>query len=64
MNTIRQSDTTFDDIDHEEILQDAADGLLSRFKTTTDLDMHRTNPWGAYGIRGGYGDHSYAYHFD
>lgn len=38
MSTIRQSDTTFDDVDHDELLTDQAEHYVTQYLMQSDLD--------------------------
>jgi hypothetical protein len=40
-----QSDTTFDDVDHDDALEERAHNTLSGYLMQHDLDVQRTNPW-------------------
>ena len=42
---IRQSDTTYDDVDHDIDLSAAANEAVLSYLKRSDLDMHRSNPW-------------------
>jgi hypothetical protein len=52
MSRIRQSDTSFDDYDLQEVTEhqeQAAEGLLNTYLMQPDSDLSRTNPWGMHG---------------
>ena len=42
---IVQSDTTYDDVDHDIDLDVAAEDAVLDHLKVTDLAMHRSNPW-------------------
>ena len=42
---IVQSDTTYDDVDHDIDLDCAAEDLVLDHLKVTDLSMHGSNPW-------------------
>ena len=52
MSRIRQSDTSFDDYDPQEVTEQEeqrAEGLINAFRMQPDSDLTRTNPWGIDG---------------
>lgn len=42
---IVQSDTTYDDVDHDIDLDVAAEGAVLDHLKVSDLSMHSSNPW-------------------
>lgn len=49
MSRIRQSDTSFDDYDLQEVTEQGeqrAENLINAFRMQPDSDLTRTNPWG------------------